>query len=63
MNLLDEILAHKRAEIEERRGSRVSITIRSRVKVVHKPHPKPTMNRATIREIRNLLSEVGIEPE
>ena len=50
------------ADIEQRAGSRVAILIERQVHVIHTPHPGPTMNRATVRDIKALLTSMGITP-
>jgi hypothetical protein len=62
-NEVESLLEAIGAELDERAGSRVAIMIQGRVNVIHKPHPRPTMNRATVRDIKRLLEAAGITPE
>ena len=49
-------------EVVERSGSRVGLRKGGERIVVHRPHPRPTTGRATIRDISAFLKVVGVVP-
>ena len=50
-------------EVDEKRsGSRVAFTVKERTMVTHKPHPRREVGRASVREIRGFLQDLGINP-
>lgn len=50
------------AEITEREGSRVAIFLFNQVKVMHRPHPSPDMDKGAVASIRRWLEENGVKP-
>ncbi|MCB9468814.1 MAG: type II toxin-antitoxin system HicA family toxin [Cyanobacteriota/Melainabacteria group bacterium] len=50
------------AEIEEREGSRVCVTLFSEVRVFHRPHPSPDTDKGAVESIRKWLSSHGVKP-
>ncbi len=50
------------AEISEAEGSRVSIVLFEQVKVMHRPHPSPDMDKGAVASIRKWLDENGVKP-
>lgn len=50
------------AEISEAEGSRVSIVLFGQVKVMHRPHPSPDIDKGAIASIRKWLDENGVKP-
>jgi len=51
------------AEIDDRKpGSRVLVVLRGEPRVIHRPHPRPTLSRAQVDSIRDWLESLGIEP-
>ena len=59
---LEAMLLACGVEIVERAGSRVGLIKDGKRMVVHRPHPKPSVGRATVRDIAAFLSAVGVEP-
>lgn len=49
-------------DISEREGSRVGLELQGRMLVLHKPHPSPDMNKASVEALRNWLRALGIAP-
>ena len=47
---------------ESREGSRVGVLWQDDLKVMHKPHPDPNMDKAAVAEIRDWLLEKGVTP-
>ena len=41
-------------------GSRDHIDLHGRTTTVHRPHPKPEVNHATVRLLRRFLESVGV---
>ena len=50
------------ATVSERAGSRVAVKLNDRVAVFHRPHPRPEMDRAAVRDLRRFLESAGVEP-
>ena len=50
------------ATVSERAGSRVAVKLNDRVAVFHRPHPRPEMHRAAVRDPRRFLESAGVEP-
>lgn len=48
------------ADVEEGRGSRVSITLNEEVAVFHRPHPKKEAGKGTVRSVREFLTIAGV---
>lgn len=49
------------AEMSEGSGSRVRFTIAGQTLFFHRPHPSPETKRWAIRDIREFLTNAGIE--
>lgn len=56
------MLRYLGAEIGEREGSRVSVNLNGHTVVLHRPHPQKEANRYTVRDVRGLLTLVGVTP-
>ena len=50
------------AEMTEAEGSRVSIVLFGQVKVMHRPHPSPDIDKGAVASIRKWLEENGVKP-
>lgn len=50
------------ARIEEREGSRVVVKLFGQVRVMHRPHPRPSMDKGAVADVRNWLAENGVKP-
>ncbi|WP_084386825.1 type II toxin-antitoxin system HicA family toxin [Castellaniella caeni] len=50
------------AQITEREGSRVAIFLFEQVKVMHRPHPSPNLDKGAITSLRRWLEENGVHP-
>ncbi|HET8598457.1 MAG TPA: type II toxin-antitoxin system HicA family toxin [Castellaniella sp.] len=48
------------AQITEREGSRVAIFLFGQVKVMHRPHPSPYMDKGAVTSLRKWLEENGV---
>lgn len=48
--------------VEERAGSRVSLTLNGVLAVIHSPHPSPDMSRPSVRSVADFLSAAGVAP-
>lgn len=56
------MLKHYGADVLERAGSRVAVTLNGRVAVLHRPHPEKEAKRSTVRDLRTFLIEAGLTP-
>lgn len=59
---MESLLRACEVEIVERSWSRVGLSKGSERIVMHRPHPRPTVDRATVRDIAAFLKAVGVEP-
>ncbi|WP_124079485.1 type II toxin-antitoxin system HicA family toxin [Pigmentiphaga humi] len=50
------------AHVAEREGSRVAVAMGGQVRVFHRPHPSPDMDKAAVASVRSWLEELGIVP-
>lgn len=50
------------AVTEEGEGSRVHVALNGRAMTLHRPHPRPTMDKGAVAAIRDFLRNQGIEP-
>ncbi len=51
------------AEIDaSREGSRVAVVLFGEVRVFHKPHPTPTMDKGAVASLRDWLEQHGVKP-
>lgn len=50
------------AEMSERRGSRICISLNGVDAVFHRPHPRKETDKGAISSMRRFLKESGVEP-
>ncbi|WP_308444875.1 type II toxin-antitoxin system HicA family toxin [Paraburkholderia adhaesiva] len=50
------------AELEEREGSRVAIFLFEQVKVMHRPHPSPDLDKGAVASLRKWFEDNGVKP-
>ena len=62
----DEVIAlfvELGAQIEtSREGSRVGVVLFGEVRVLHKPHPSPNMDKGAVTAVRGWLEQHGVIP-
>ena len=56
------LFAELGGEVTEREGSRVAIFLFDQVRVLHKPHPSPDVDKGAVASIRKWLEENGVKP-
>lgn len=56
------LLTELGAEITQREGSRVAVFLFGQVKVMHRPHPSPDMDKGAVASIRRWFEENGMKP-
>ncbi|MCK9512625.1 MAG: type II toxin-antitoxin system HicA family toxin [Pigmentiphaga sp.] len=49
-------------EVTEREGSRVAVFLFGQIKVMHRRHPSPEMDKGAVASIRKWLEENGVKP-
>lgn len=49
-------------ELSEREGSRVAVYLFNQVKVLHRPHPSPEVDKGAVASIRKWLEDNGVKP-
>jgi len=50
------------ADIREAEGSRVRVKLFGEIRVFHRPHPNPEMDKGAVTSIRKWLEEHGTRP-
>jgi len=50
------------AEVKEREGSRVSVFLFDEIRVFHRPHPSPDVDKGAVASIRKWLEQNGVKP-
>lgn len=57
------LLVELGAKIEmSREGSRVGVVLFGEVRVLHKPHPTPNMDKGAVAAMRDWLEQNGVTP-
>ncbi len=59
---IEALLRELGAEFDEREGSRIEIFLFGLVRVFHRPHPSPDMDKGAVAAIRKWLDENGVKP-
>jgi hypothetical protein len=49
------------ADVEEGKGSRVTITLNGEVAVFHRPHPRKETIKGAVKSVREFLNIAGVE--
>ena len=50
------------AKISEGDGSRVRVSLNGRFSVFHRPHPRPTTDKGSVKSVRRFLENTGVKP-
>ena len=50
------------AEVSERQGSRVAVFLFNEVRVFHRPHPTPDIDKGAVSSIRKWFEGHGVTP-
>lgn len=58
---IEAMLRNLGAEISERRGSRICISLNGIDAVFHRPHPRKETDKGSINSMRRFLRETGVE--
>ena len=59
---VEALFAFLGAELVEREGSRVEVFLFGQVRVFHRPHPSPDMDKGAVASIRQWLNENEVTP-
>ena len=59
---IEALLEELGAEITEREGSRVCVFLFNEVRVFHRPHPGPDMDKGAVVSLRKWLEQHGVTP-
>lgn len=59
---VEALLVELGAAIAEAEGSRVLISLFDESRVMHRPHPSPSMDKASVAEVRDWLEDNGVTP-
>jgi hypothetical protein len=58
---IETMLGALGAEISERRGSRICISLNGVDAVFHRPHPRKETDKGAVSSVRRFLKEAGVE--
>ncbi|MFL7837356.1 MAG: type II toxin-antitoxin system HicA family toxin [Candidatus Promineifilaceae bacterium] len=61
-NEIESLFIALGAEVSERAGSRVAVVLFNEVRVFHRPHPSPDVDKGAVASIRKWLEENGVTP-
>lgn len=50
------------ADVSEREGSRVAVVLFDEVRVFHRPHPSPNIDKGAVASIRRWMEQHGVKP-
>lgn len=50
------------ATVKEAEGSRQRVSLRGEIRVMHRPHPRSTMDKGAVSQVREWLESMGIKP-
>ena len=59
---VEGLLRNLGADVSERAGSRVCVSLQNRALVLHRPHPNPNMDKGAVKDLRRFLENIGITP-
>lgn len=54
---IEALFGALQAEVTEREGSRISVVLEGETRVFHRPHPRPDTPKATVRGVRDFLTQ------
>ena len=58
---IESMLQALGARLSEGRGSRVRIELNGRFAVFHRPHPRPTTDKGSLKSLRRFLENAGVQ--
>lgn len=59
---IETMLKSLGAEISERKGSRICISLNGIDAVFHRPHPRKETDKGALSSMRRFLKEAGVKP-
>ncbi|MBX3726488.1 MAG: type II toxin-antitoxin system HicA family toxin [Xanthomonadales bacterium] len=59
---IEALLRDLGADVSERAGSRVAVVLFAEVRVFHRPHPSPNVDKGALTSIRKWLEQHGVKP-
>ena len=57
---IESMLVHYGAEISERKGSRIAVSLNDVVAVFHRPHPSPEASKPQVRSVKRFIENAGL---
>ncbi len=58
---IETMLIHLGADVEERRGSRICVSLNGVDAVFHHPHPRKEADKGAVSSVRRFLNEAGVK--
>lgn len=59
---LEALFMELGADVSEREGSRIGVRLFGEIRVFHRPHPAPSMDKGAVASVREWLSVNGVKP-
>ena len=51
------------ATVKEAEGSRITVILNDVYAVFHRPHPRPTADKGSVRSVKSFLTHAGVKPD
>ena len=51
------------ATVTEAEGSRITVILNDVYAVFHRPHPRPTADKGSVRSVKRFLTNAGVAPD
>lgn len=59
---IENLIVSLNGQKSEGKGSRVRFILNDARAVFHRPHPKPTVDKGTVKSVRKFLETAGVNP-
>jgi hypothetical protein len=59
---VEKMMVHRGAIIYERKGSAITVELNEKFTSFHRPHPHKEAKQYQIRQVREFLTQAGVEP-
>lgn len=60
---IESLLIAVGATVRESEGSRITVMLNNVYAVFHRPHPRPTVDKGSVRSVRRFLINAGVKPD
>lgn len=60
---IESLLIALGATVKEAEGSRITVILNDVYAVFHRPHPRPTADKGSVRSVKRFLTNAGVNPD